>query len=117
MTDEKSIDTNVPPSARPRLARGARLQADRVTGGSVLLFPEGMLQLNPTGAAILNLCDGQRSLEDVVASLAAQFNATPDVLRADVAEYLQRLQQRRLVVLDDDERSADASPQEGTVSA
>jgi len=44
----------IPPAARPRLAPGVRLQTDRVSGSPVLLYPEGMLQMNPTGAAIVD---------------------------------------------------------------
>jgi pyrroloquinoline quinone biosynthesis protein D len=77
------------------------LQTDRATGKPVALFPEGMLQLNPTGAAILDLCDGQRSLTEITAALAEKFKAPPGVLDADVAEYLNRLRHRGLVRWDE----------------
>lgn len=102
MSDRGSDVGQIAPTARPRVAAGARLQADRVTGRMVLLFPEGMLQLNPTGTAILELCDGRRTVADVAAALAGRFKADPDALRADVVEYLGRLRQRRLVELDGD---------------
>lgn len=89
------------PAARPRLTAGARLQTDRATGKPVVLFPEGMLQLNPTGAAILELCDGRRSVAEVTAALAEKFKAPPEVLGADVAEYLNRLRQRGLLRWDE----------------
>ena len=90
----------IPPAARPRLAPGVRLQTDRVSGSPVLLYPEGMLQMNPTGAAIVELCDGRRSVADVVAALAQRFNAPTDVLHGDVVGYLHRLRQRGLLNLD-----------------
>ena len=34
----------------------------------VLLYPEGAVLLNDTGAAILELCDGQRSVAEIAAS-------------------------------------------------
>src|SRR5690348_13302911 len=50
--------------ARPRLAPGVRLQIDRTTGKNVLLFPEGIVELNETAQEILNRCDG-RALSDI----------------------------------------------------
>ena len=96
MTDGTPGDP-IPSTARPRLAGGARLQTDRVTGQPVLLFPEGMLKLNPTAAAILELCDGNRSVAEVMIALAGRFNAAPGVLDADVAGYLSQLRRRGLV--------------------
>ena len=46
----------------PRLAAGVRLGTDPLTGAGLLLFPEGVLRLNRTGAAILELCSGQSAL-------------------------------------------------------
>jgi pyrroloquinoline quinone biosynthesis protein D len=47
---------------RPRLVTGARLQYDDVREEHVLLVPEGAVRLNPTAAAVLELCDGERSV-------------------------------------------------------
>src|SRR5262249_51895692 len=37
-----------PDDARPQLARGVRLQIDNLTGKGVLLYPEGIVELNET---------------------------------------------------------------------
>ena len=39
----------------PRLAARAKLRKDPATGGWVLLFPEGLMKLNESAAAILRL--------------------------------------------------------------
>jgi pyrroloquinoline quinone biosynthesis protein D len=83
--------------SRPRLAAGVRMQTDKVTGQPVLLYAEVVVQLNPTGAAILELCDGQRSVQGLLTELGGKFNVDGKVLRTDVIEYLERLRQRRLV--------------------
>src|SRR5207253_487725 len=57
---------------RPKLARGARYRWDRVRGQHHLVFPEGILVLNETGAAVVRLCDG-RLLENVFAGLMESF--------------------------------------------
>ena len=51
---------------RPRLVTGARLRYDEVREEHVLLVPEGAVHLNPTAAEVLELCDGVRSLDDIV---------------------------------------------------
>lgn len=70
---------------RPRLATGARLRYDEVREEHVLLVPEGVVRLNPTAAAVLELCDGQRSLDDIVGALAARYDGT------DVGDDVRRL--------------------------
>lgn len=83
---------------RPRLTRHARLQWDAARERHVLLMPEGILILNATGAAILPLCDGQRSIADIAAELRRQYNR---VIEDEVQTFLDRLAARRLVELDD----------------
>jgi pyrroloquinoline quinone biosynthesis protein D len=100
MTDPASPEIEIGPAPCPRLAPGARLQVDQLTGQVVLLFPEGMLQLNSTGSAILELCDGHRSLQDVARALSPKYCVAPESLQKDIAEYLDRLRQRRLVMWD-----------------
>jgi len=78
----------------PVLWRLARLDFDQVRGQPVLLYPEGALLLNPTGAAILELCDGRRSIAEIARMLGERYGADVD---ADVAEYLSRLAERELI--------------------
>jgi pyrroloquinoline quinone biosynthesis protein D len=70
---------------RPRLATGARLRYDEVREEHVLLVPEGVVFLNPTAAEVLELCDGERSLDDIVGALAARYGG------ADVGEDVRGL--------------------------
>jgi pyrroloquinoline quinone biosynthesis protein D len=64
----------------------------------MLVFPEAALQLNETAVAILKLCDGERTIEQIVDTLAQQFAGTDRTLIADeVAELLTRLQTRGLL--------------------
>ena len=59
----------------PKLSRKFRLQYEEVQQRWVLLYPEGMVQLNPSAAEILKRCDGTRTLPGIVAELEAAFNA------------------------------------------
>jgi len=87
-----------PDSARPRLARGIRLQWDDVRSQSMLLFPEGALELNETAAKVLELCDGERTVADVVGILEARYPGAD--VGPDVKELLGRLEERRFVTRD-----------------
>jgi coenzyme PQQ biosynthesis protein PqqD len=78
----------------PSLWRLARLQFDPVRNQRVLLYPEGVVLLNDTGAAILDLCDGKRSVGEIAGILGAQFNVD---VTADVLEYLGGLEQQALI--------------------
>jgi pyrroloquinoline quinone biosynthesis protein D len=81
---------------RPRLVTGARLRYDEVREEHVLLVPEGVVRLNPTAAEVLELCDGERSLDDIVGALSARYDGAD--LRDDVHELVDAMAQRGLVV-------------------
>ena len=81
---------------RPRLVTGARLRYDEVREEHLLLIPEGAVRLNPTAAEVLGLCDGERSLEDIVGALAERYEGAD--VRDDVLELLDAMAQRGLVV-------------------
>jgi len=88
--------TAISDSARPQLARGVRLQIDSVTGKNVLLYPEGIVELNETAHEILSRCDG-RSLAEIVQRLAEEYDADLAALAADVRATLADLQQHKLI--------------------
>jgi len=83
------------PDSRPAIWRLARLGFDPVRQRRVLLYPEGAMLLNDTGAAILDLCDGRRTLAEIAAELGARYGGAS--VEADVAEYLDALVARELV--------------------
>jgi pyrroloquinoline quinone biosynthesis protein D len=81
---------------RPRLATGARLHYDDVRSEHVLLIPEGVVRLNPTAAEVLGLCDGERSLDDIVGALSARYGGAD--VGDDVRELVDAMTQKGLVV-------------------
>ena len=81
---------------RPRLATGARLRYDEVREEHLLLIPEGAVRLNPTAAQVLELCDGERSVDDIVDALSARYEGAD--VRADVVELVDAMAQKGLVV-------------------
>ncbi|MFB9682852.1 pyrroloquinoline quinone biosynthesis peptide chaperone PqqD [Amycolatopsis plumensis] len=78
----------------PRLRRGVRLSFDHVRETHVLLFPEGVLVPNATAAAVLELCDGARSVTEITTALSRRYTG---VVAQDVLAVLSRLGDRRVV--------------------
>ncbi|MHA6793586.1 pyrroloquinoline quinone biosynthesis peptide chaperone PqqD [Pseudonocardia bannensis] len=92
------MSTSVPSSSRPRLARHVRLAFDRAREQHVLLRPESVLVLNGTGADILRLCDGQRTVAEIEQELRGRYNRVVD---DEVQHFLARLAAKRCVVISD----------------
>ncbi|GAA6140546.1 pyrroloquinoline quinone biosynthesis peptide chaperone PqqD [Hydrogenophaga sp. 5NK40-0174] len=61
--------------AKPKLSKTFRLQYEPAQTRWVLLYPEGMVQLNDSAAEILKRCDGERSIGGIVTELETAFNA------------------------------------------
>ena len=54
------------------------------------------MRLNPTAAEVLELCDGERSLDDIVGALSARYQGAD--VRHDVLELVDAMAQRGVVV-------------------
>jgi pyrroloquinoline quinone biosynthesis protein D len=85
-------------SDRPRLARHVRLTFSPPRQRHVLLHPETVVVLNGSGADILRLCDGRRTVAEIVAELGGRYRRVPD---DEVRQFLTRLVARRCVELAD----------------
>lgn len=81
---------------RPRLARGVRLRWDAVRERHTLLRPEGAVALNGSAAAVLELCDGERSVADIVDQLGTRHPGAD--LAQDVRDLLTRLEELGVVI-------------------
>ena len=81
---------------RPRLVTGARLRYDEVREEHLLLVPEGAVRLNPTAAEVLGLCDGERSLEDIVGVLSERYDGSD--VGDDVRGLVEAMTQKGLLV-------------------
>lgn len=84
-------------SATPALLPGVRLHQDRQRGQWVLLAPERVIELDEIAVTVLQRCDGTRTFGDIVAALAAEFDAPPEVIGPDVSELLRGLADKRLL--------------------
>jgi coenzyme PQQ biosynthesis protein PqqD len=80
---------------RLQLRRGVRAGTDPLSGETVLLFPEGVLIMNETAAAVVRQCDGSRSVADVLQSVGEGYHG---VAVEDVMSLLQDLIAQGLLV-------------------
>jgi pyrroloquinoline quinone biosynthesis protein D len=81
---------------RPRLAPHVRLTFDQARREYVLLTPETVTLLNDTGAAILELCDGERTVDEILTELRERYDRVAnDEVRLFLADLLAK---RRLEV-------------------
>jgi coenzyme PQQ biosynthesis protein PqqD len=68
--------------------------------GPVLLLPETMLRLTGPGPRIIELCDGQRRLDQIITTLQSEFvGADAEMIRREVVAFLVSLQERRALDL------------------
>lgn len=85
--------------ARPRLPRGVRLKYDDARGGHVLLAPERVVRADPVAVAILERCDGTRTLNELVDELCAAYKGERTRIEADVRTLLADLAAKRMLDL------------------
>jgi pyrroloquinoline quinone biosynthesis protein D len=70
----------------PQISATFRLQWEEAQDCHVLLYPEGMVKLNPAAGEILKRCDGTNSVELIIKDLQSAF---PDAdLANDVYQFL-----------------------------
>ncbi len=69
------------------LSPGYRLQWEEAQEKDVILYPEGMVELNQSSAEILKLCNGDHTLDMIVEKLEQKFETTG--LKQDITQFLQ----------------------------
>jgi coenzyme PQQ biosynthesis protein PqqD len=78
----------------PSLVRHARYRWDALRRQHQLVFPEGVLVLNESAAAVVRLCDG-RPTGELLAVLEAEFAG--GVPAVEVHDFLNRLARKGLL--------------------
>lgn len=74
---------------RPRVPAAAVLRHDRARGADVLLLPERVIVLHGSARAVLDLCDGTRTVEGIASLLAADSSEAH--VHSDITSFLDRL--------------------------
>jgi pyrroloquinoline quinone biosynthesis protein D len=86
-----SRNISVSETSRPVLPRHAKLRFDETRQRWVILAPERVLAPDETAVEILQLCDGVRSVAEMIDQLAAKYTAERAAIGADVIAMLQDL--------------------------
>src|ERR1051326_4713099 len=89
MAASRNISVNE--ASRPVLPRHARLKFDETRQLWVILAPERVLAPDEIAVEILQLCDGARSVAQIIDQLAAKYSAERATIGADVIAMLQDL--------------------------
>ncbi len=96
---------------KPRLSQAVYAPSDdivtRELEGEIIIIPVGsglddvenkLFTLNSTGQAFWLRMDGRRTLAEIVADLATEFNAPDKMIEKDVKDLVKLLRKRRLLV-------------------
>jgi pyrroloquinoline quinone biosynthesis protein D len=79
----------------PRLAAGCRLN-EKAQQPRVLLMPERALRLNGPSLEIVERCDGEHTVRQIIAELQKLYSkAKPEKVEQDILGYLALLQDQR----------------------
>ena len=91
MAGSRSRNISVSEASRPVLARHAKLKFDETRQRWVILAPERVLAPDDIAVEVLQLCDGVRSVEQMIDQLAEKYAADRGAIGADVIAMLQDL--------------------------
>jgi len=85
------------PEDRPRLAKGCRL-SEAEGQSATLMMPERAMRLNGPGLQIVQRCDGQHTVAEIVRDLLALYrDAEPAQIEREAATFLEQLHEKRAV--------------------
>jgi pyrroloquinoline quinone biosynthesis protein D len=87
----RSRNISVSAASRPVLPRHAKLRFDETRQLWVILAPERVLAPDQIAVEILHLCDGVRSVDQIIDRLAAKYTADRAAIGTDVVAMLQDL--------------------------
>lgn len=83
------------PNSRPRLALGCRLN-ETAQQTRMLQMPERALRLNGPSLEIVERCDGEHTVREIITELQARYSkAEPGKVEQDILGYLALLQEQR----------------------
>ena len=94
MTRTRAIVTA---AARPALPPHIKLRHDAGRGKWLVLAPERVFEPDEIAVAVLKLCDGARSVDDIASELAREYNAPKEEIVADIVSMLQDLADKGVV--------------------
>jgi pyrroloquinoline quinone biosynthesis protein D len=82
---------------KPVLVRNCRM-SESPGQTDMLLMPEGVIKIKGTGRDIIALCDGNKTLNEIIAALKAKYPQAPEAqIQTDALDFLSNLRQKRVL--------------------
>ncbi len=97
MSDAQGKRTIIGATSRPMLPRHIKLRHDAARDRWTILAPERVFTPDAIAIAVLQMCDGARSVEAIAAELAETYNAPKERILADITALLQELADKGVV--------------------
>ena len=89
--------TIIEAASKVALPRHVKLRHDAARDRWTILAPERIFSPDPIAVAVLQLCDGARSVDSVAEELARTYSAPKAQILADVIAMLQELADKGVV--------------------
>ena len=83
--------------SKPALPRHIKMRHDTARDRWLILAPERVFTPDAIAVAVLQLCDGSRSVETIAGELAQTYNAPKERILADIVPMLQDLADKGVV--------------------
>ena len=89
--------TVIAAQSKPFLPRHIKLRHDATRGLWTILAPERVFTPDEIAVAVLQLCDGARTVDGIAHELSVAYNAPVEQIRTDVVSMLQDLADKGVV--------------------
>lgn len=80
--------TTIRDDACPRLSPHFMFRWEESQDSYILLYPEGLIKLNPSAGEVLKRCDGKSSVDAIVTDLQAAFVDAKDEIATGARAFL-----------------------------
>jgi pyrroloquinoline quinone biosynthesis protein D len=97
MSDAPGKRTIISAASVPKLPRHIKMRHDAVRERWLILAPERVFTPDAIAVAVLQLCDGGRSVDTIAAELAQTYSAPRDRILSDIIPMLQKLADKGVV--------------------
>src|SRR5689334_11697835 len=97
MSDVPAKRVVLGPKSIPRLPRHIKMRHDAARGRWVILAPERVFTPDAIAVAVLQVCDGNRSVEAISRQLAETYSAPYERILSDILAMLQDLADKGVV--------------------
>jgi pyrroloquinoline quinone biosynthesis protein D len=89
--------TIISAESKPTLPRHIKMRHDTARERWLILAPERVFTPDPVAVAVLQLCDGSRSVSTIADELAQTYSAPKERILADIVPMLQELADKGVV--------------------